>query len=73
VGTFTSTLLVLYTLFIQISIINVILIPIIGYGCSWTGHFFFERNKPAAFKYPLLSFLGDLRMCGEILSGKRSF
>jgi hypothetical protein len=73
VGTVTSTLLLLYTLIIQFMLINIILVPIIGYGCSWAGHFFFERNKPAAFKHPFLSFLGDLRMCSEILTGRRSF
>jgi len=30
-----------------------------GYGCAWVGHFFFEHNKPATFKYPLYSFMGD--------------
>lgn len=73
IGTFTSTLLVFYTLLIQFTILNAMLIPIIGYSFSWIGHFFFEKNKPAAFKYPLLSFLGDLRMCSEIITGKRPF
>ena len=30
-----------------------------GYAFAWAGHFFFERNKPATFSYPWLSFLGD--------------
>ena len=24
-----------------------------GYACAWVGHFFFEKNKPASFKFPL--------------------
>ncbi|MDF2179634.1 DUF962 domain-containing protein [Aliiglaciecola sp. CAU 1673] len=35
------------------------LMPLVGYGCAWLGHFFFEHNKPATFSYPFYSFLGD--------------
>ena len=41
-----------------------------GYGAAWISHFFIEKNKPATFKYPLYSFLGDYRMFFEILMGK---
>lgn len=41
-----------------------------AYTFVWIGHFFFERNKPATFKYPWLSFLGDWRMWWEILTNK---
>jgi hypothetical protein len=46
---------------------------LVGYGFAWVGHFFFEKNKPAAFKYPIYSFMGDLRMLFETLTGKRKF
>ncbi len=35
------------------------LLPVVGYGCAWVGHFFFEKSRPASFKYPLYSFIGD--------------
>lgn len=41
-----------------------------GYGFAWVGHFFFERNRPATFKYPLYSFIGDWVMYADILRGK---
>ena len=47
-----------------------ILIPIIGYAFAWTGHFFFEHNKPATFKRPLYSFIGDWVMFRDIVVGK---
>ena len=41
-----------------------------GYAFAWTGHFFFEHNKPATFKYPALSYRGDYLMWWQILTGK---
>ena len=43
-----------------------------GYACAWIGHFFFEKNKPATFKYPLQSFAGDIRMFTDVLRGNLS-
>jgi hypothetical protein len=48
------------------------LIPVIGYGFAWVGHFFFEKNKPATFKHPFYSLLGDWVMFKDILVGKVS-
>ncbi|HEX5664987.1 MAG TPA: DUF962 domain-containing protein [Xanthomonadaceae bacterium] len=44
-----------------------------GYGFAWVGHFFFEKNRPATFKHPLYSFIGDWVMFGDILRGKIPF
>ena len=41
-----------------------------GYAFAWIGHFFFEHNKPATFKHPWFSLLGDWRLWWDILSGK---
>ena len=43
---------------------------IIGYGFACFEHFVFEKNKPATFKYPLYSFIGDWAMLKDILIGK---
>ncbi len=41
-----------------------------GYTFAWIGHFGFEHNKPASFKRPLYSFMGDWVMYKDILTGK---
>lgn len=46
------------------------LIPIFGYGFAWVGHFGFEKNRPATFKNPFYSLLGDFRMFWDILVGR---
>ncbi len=43
-----------------------------GYACAWVGHFFFEKNKPASFKFPLQSFVSDFRMYTDVLRGNLS-
>lgn len=44
-----------------------------GYGFAWTGHFFFEKNKPATFKHPFYSFAGDWVMYKDMLVGRIPF
>lgn len=44
-----------------------------GYGFAWIGHFVFEKNKPASFKRPLYSFMGDWAMYKDIWTGKIPF
>ena len=41
-----------------------------GYAFAWVGHFGFEKNKPATFKYPLWSFVADWRMWSLMLTGR---
>lgn len=48
-------------------------IPVAGYGFAWVGHFFFEKNRPATFTYPLFSFVGDWVMFFQLLIGKIPF
>ncbi|HDS0919277.1 TPA: DUF962 domain-containing protein [Pseudomonas putida] len=45
-------------------------VPLFGYGFAWVGHFFFEKNRPATFTYPLYSLAGDFVMFRDILLGK---
>jgi len=41
-----------------------------GYAFAWTGHFFFEKNRPATFSHPLYSLAGDWVMFRDILAGR---
>lgn len=70
-----STLLLavlLYALTTQ-SWVYLWLLPVLGYGFAWVGHFFFEHNKPATFTYPLYSLMGDWVMYWQTLTGKLPF
>lgn len=44
-----------------------IAVPLSGYGFAWFGHFVFEKNKPATFRYPLYSLACDFLMYRDIL------
>jgi hypothetical protein len=50
-----------------------LLAPLAGYGFAWVGHFFFEKNRPATFTYPLYSLAGDWVMWKDLLIGKEKF
>ncbi|MER2298747.1 Mpo1-like protein [Pseudomonas promysalinigenes] len=47
-------------------------VPVFGYGFAWVGHFCYERNKPATFKHPWYSLMGDFAMFRDILLGRIS-
>ncbi|UXI67555.1 DUF962 domain-containing protein [Tahibacter amnicola] len=44
-----------------------------GYAFAWVGHFFFEKNRPATFKHPFYSFIGDWVMLRDMLTGRIRF
>ena len=48
----------------------ILLLPVLGYGFAWAGHFFFFFYRPATFSYSLYSLIGDWVMCKDILAGK---
>jgi hypothetical protein len=46
---------------------------VVGYAFAWIGHFGFEKNKPASFRRPLYSFMGDWVMYKDIWTGRIPF
>ncbi len=44
-----------------------------GYAFAWIGHFFFEKNRPATFRHPFYSFMGDWVMYWQLLTGQIGF
>ena len=46
--------------------------PFVVYPFAWSGHYFFEKNKPAAFKSPIKAKLSDWMMFRDITFGRVS-
>ncbi len=47
-------------------------LPLAGYGFAWLGHFGYEKNRPATFKHPFYSLIGDFAMYRDIWLGRIS-
>ena len=44
-----------------------------GYGFAWFAHIAVEKNRPATFRQPLYSFMGDWVMFWQMLTGRIPF
>jgi hypothetical protein len=69
VGTTIANICILLLVLTQ----SLVFVPIglVGsYGFAWAGHFFFEKNKPATFTYPVMSLFGDFKMYWLMWQGK---
>jgi len=57
----------------KVSMVFALLYPFtlfVVYPFAWSGHFFFEKNKPAAFKNPWKAKAADWVMLKDILLGR---
>lgn len=57
------------TRFLGGSTLAAIVVLFCGYACAWTGHFFFEGNRPATFIYPTYSLICDMVLWAEVVTG----
>lgn len=57
------------TRFLRGSIAMALAVLICGYTFAWTGHFFFEGNRPATFIYPTFSLISDFLLWAEVILG----
>ena len=67
--TITFTAFVLYNWYWYL----IPLIPFVVYPFAWSGHHFFEKNKPAAFSNPLWAKACDWIMLKDTLTGRISW
>tara|TARA_R100001594_G_scaffold50142_1_gene83255 strand:+ start:183 stop:485 length:303 start_codon:yes stop_codon:yes gene_type:complete len=44
--------------------------PFVVYPFAWSGHYFFEKNKPAAWSNPIWAKLSDWVMFRDIITGR---
>lgn len=70
---FMGSSLVLVAIAVAAALMNpwwLIAAPVCGYGCAWIGHFAFERNRPATFRHPIYSLIGDWVMFVDVWRGR---
>jgi len=69
IGQFFTILFVFFTLHNQLWFL-LLFSPFVIYPFAWSGHYFFEKNKPAAFKNPIYAKLSDLIMLKQWILGE---
>ena len=64
------TILYVTGVFIAQQWILLLLAPFIIYPFAWSGHYFFEKNKPAAFSDPIRAKISDWVMLKDWILGR---
>ncbi len=72
-GNFTTIFFVWAVFYFSLNLLFLFLTPFVIYPFAWSGHFFFERNKPAAWNNPLWAKMCDWIMMKDIIVGRIEF
>jgi hypothetical protein len=65
----TSLVIINFIAFIvSLDYIFILSAIVFGYLFAWIGHFVFEKNRPATFKYPIKSLASDFIMFWQMLT-----
>tara|TARA_R110001583_G_scaffold83492_2_gene220493 strand:- start:1808 stop:2101 length:294 start_codon:yes stop_codon:yes gene_type:complete len=64
------TILYVTTVVIQQAWLLLLAAPFIVYPFAWSGHYFFEKNEPAAFSAPIKAKISDWLMFRDVLMGR---
>tara|TARA_R100000008_G_scaffold21543_1_gene11338 strand:+ start:16736 stop:17026 length:291 start_codon:yes stop_codon:yes gene_type:complete len=65
-----TTLLVLLYAILSKTWLLLLAVPFVVYPFAWSGHFFFEKNTPAAFSNPLWAKACDWLMLRDWILGR---
>ena len=68
-GQLTTISLLSYAIYSQAWLL-LLLVPFVVYPFAWTGHMFFEKNKPAAWSNPLWAKASDWLMLRDWILGR---
>jgi len=68
-GQLSTLSYVAFIIYIKVWLL-LVLTPIVVYPFAWSGHYFFEKNKPAAFSNPLWAKACDWIMLKDIIIGR---
>ena len=69
VGQFTTIAFVSLCIYTKLYLL-LLLTPFVVYPFAWSGHYFFEKNKPAAFSNPMYAKISDWMMLRDCLLGR---
>ena len=68
-GQLSTLIFVFYVIYFSYWLL-LLLSPFIVYPFAWSGHYFFEKNKPAAFSNPLWAKMCDWIMLKDWMFGR---
>ena len=64
------TVAYVFLVVLKLNLLFLLAAPFIVYPFAWFGHFYYEKNKPAAFSDPIKSKICDWLMFKDIITGK---